>query len=309
MIKTSTLLNILILIGVATYFIHISVFSFIVLDNIRTLENITEDIQLKGIPIFITLFPVIIPIPLKGMELAILLITLYTLFSIYDYVRKVDGTRPITQVFTWGSVVLLLSLVIELVQSSAGIETGMLETENEYIFFLGAMDAPLSEEIGFRMFIIGIVSLIFYLSRDVIDYRGMLLSVIHPYRIHKDENILRALYILVVIQAFLFGLAHLLGGGGWEIGKVTTASIAGIYLGYLFVKYGITTAILGHAFFNIYLLTISYLGNIAIQTGSNLMIIYSEILFFYILIFGGLYIIVYLYRLVKSEEAVTYGEI
>ncbi len=289
-------------IGIATYILHISSLSLFMLDQVRILENIT-DIQLGGIPIFIMVFPVVIPIPLKGMELAIFLTILYTIFTIYDLLRKVDGERPLKQVFILGSIVLVSSIVIELIQSSVGIETGMLETENQYIFFLGAMDAPLSEEIGFRVFIIGLASFIIYLARtERFDPTEALISLIQPHKVHDYESGLKTLYKIVVIQAVLFGFAHLLGGGGWEIGKVTTASIAGIYLGYLFVKYGVTSAILGHAYFNIYLLTISFSSYVGREIGNTLMAIYADILFIYVIIFGGVYMLVYAYKFVKPNE-------
>ena len=298
----SYILTGLVYIGIATYILHISSLSLFMLDQVRMLENVT-DIQLGGIPIFITLFPVVIPIPLKGMELAIFLTALYTIFTIYDLVRKVDGERPLKQVFVLGSIVLVTSLVIEMIQSSVGIETGMLETENQYIFFLGAMDAPLSEEIGFRVFIIGVASFIIYLAKtEKFNPIEALISLIQPYKIHDYDSGIKTLYKLVVIQALLFGFAHLLGGGGWEIGKVTTASIAGIYLGYLFVKYGVTSAILGHAYFNIYLLTLSFTSYVGGEIGNELMVSYADALFIYILLFGGIYMLVYAYRFVKPTE-------
>jgi len=298
----SYILTGLIYLGIATYILHISTLSLFVLDQVRILENVT-DIQLGGIPVFITLFPVIIPIPLKGMELAIFLTILYTIFTLYDLLRKVDGERPLKQVFTLGSIVLVASLVIEMIQSSVGIETGMLETENQYIFFLGAMDAPLSEEIGFRVFIIGIASFIIYLAKGgEFNPTEALISLIQPFKVHDYESGLKTLYKLVVIQAVLFGFAHLLGGGGWEIGKVTTATIAGIYLGYLFVKYGVTSAILGHAYFNIYLLTLSFASYVGVETNNMLMANYADLLFIYILLFGGIYMLVYVYRFVKPSE-------
>lgn len=300
--KLSYILTVLVYIGIVTYVLHISSLSLYILDRVRTLENVT-DIQLGGIPIFITVFPVIIPIPLRGMELAIFLTALYTIFAIYDLARKVDGERPLKQVFTLGSVVLVTSLVIEMIQSSVGIETGMLETENQYVFFLGAIDAPLAEEIGFRVFILGIASFILYLAKtEKFNMTEALISLIHPYKIHDYEPGMRTLYKLVVVQAFLFGFAHILGDGGWEIGKVTTASIAGLYLGYLFLKYGVTSAILGHAYFNIYLLTLSFTSYVGGEIGNELMVSYSDALFFFILILGGIYMLIYAYRFVKPAE-------
>ncbi|HIE37224.1 TPA: CPBP family intramembrane metalloprotease [Candidatus Geothermarchaeota archaeon] len=300
--RTSYIYAVIIYLGVATYILNLSFLSLITLDQVRVIENVT-DIEVLGIPIFITLFPVLIPIPLTGMELAILLTTLYTLFAIYDLIRKVDGERPLKQVFVLGTVVLVTSILIELIQSSIGIETGMLEAENQYIFFLGAMNAPLSEEIGFRVFIIGLASLIIYLIRarefNIVE---AFISLVEPYKIHNDKTVIYTLYKLVVIQAVLFGFAHLLGGGGWDIGKVTTASIAGLYLGYLFVKYGVTSAVLGHSYFNIYLLTLSFMNYVGVNVGNSYMVVYADTLFIYLLLFGSVYLLIYLYRFVKPRD-------
>lgn len=301
--RASHILAIFIYVGVATYILHISFLSLITLDQVRIIENVT-DIEILGIPIFITLFPFLIPIPLTGMELAILLTALYTIFAIYDLMREVDGERPLKHIFILGTVVLVTSIIIELIQSSMGIETGMLEAENQYIFFLGAMNAPLSEEIGFRVFIIGLASLIIYLIKTrEINVVEAFISLIEPYKIHHDKTVISTLYKLVVIQAILFGFAHLLGGGGWDIGKVTTASIAGLYLGYLFVKYGVTSSILGHSYFNIYLLTLSYMNYVGMNTGNFNMVVYADILFIYLLLFGAVYLLIYLYRFIKPKDS------
>jgi hypothetical protein len=48
----------------------------------------------------------------------------------------------------------------------------------------------------------------------------------------------------------VFGLAHFLSGGGWEIGKVTTAFLAGFVFAIVYVAYGAYAPILLHWFFN-----------------------------------------------------------
>jgi len=48
-------------------------------------------------------------------------------------------------------------------------------------------------------------------------------------------------------------LAHYLTGGGWEIGKITSASVVGLAMGLTYLLYGVQAPILLHWFFNYYL--------------------------------------------------------
>jgi hypothetical protein len=57
-------------------------------------------------------------------------------------------------------------------------------------------------------------------------------------------------WILILITSIGFGLAHFLLGGGWEIGKVSTALLAGLVFGIMFVTYGAYAAILLHWYFD-----------------------------------------------------------
>ena len=41
-------------------------------------------------------------------------------------------------------------------------------------------------------------------------------------------------------------------GGEWQLGKITTASLAGITLGIIYIKFGLFSAILIHWLFNYY---------------------------------------------------------
>ena len=50
----------------------------------------------------------------------------------------------------------------------------------------------------------------------------------------------------------MFGFAHILYGGGWEIGKVSTACLAGLVFAIMYVSYGAYADILLHWFFNYY---------------------------------------------------------
>ncbi len=316
MTSTREVFNAMVIIGALTFIIQVSLGAIYVLNEVKTLEN-ASDIDLTGLPIFITIFPVVLPIPITGILLGIFLAIIYFIFSAIDLKRSIGDKRPLEDVFLYGSVTLVITFMIEFIQSLFGIETGSLESENQYIFILSAMYAPIAEEIGFRLSILGFISAILLLiNGDEISLKKLFKSLIHPYSIHRDSTI-KTLYIFVVFQALLFGLAHILSGGGWEIGKVTTATVAGIYLGYLFVKYGLTTSILGHGFFNIYLLGLSYLIDIGNKVGNLLVSAYGLVILIYIGIVGVAYIIYVVYKLIRGEysfsivyrEVLDHGEI
>ena len=57
---------------------------------------------------------------------------------------------------------------------------------------------------------------------------------------------------MLIWTSIAFGLSHYLSGGGWEIGKITSASIVGLALGITYLVYGFQAPILLHWFFNYY---------------------------------------------------------
>jgi membrane protease YdiL (CAAX protease family) len=59
-------------------------------------------------------------------------------------------------------------------------------------------------------------------------------------------------WVLILLTAAIFGLAHFLAGSGWEAGKVTTAFLAGLVFAIMYVAYGAYASILLHWFFNYY---------------------------------------------------------
>jgi hypothetical protein len=58
--------------------------------------------------------------------------------------------------------------------------------------------------------------------------------------------------LLLVISSVAFGAAHYLAGGGWDIGKISTAALAGFAMGLVYLRYGAYAPILLHWFFDYY---------------------------------------------------------
>lgn len=81
------------------------------------------------------------------------------------------------------------------------------------------------------------------------------------YRNVAERGYLRGIslleWILILITSIAFGLAHYLLGGGWEIGKVSTALLAGLVFGIMFVAYGAYASILLHWYFDYFFTIVS----------------------------------------------------
>jgi hypothetical protein len=174
------------------------------------------------------------------------------------------------------SGLLYATILITQFQETQGVQTGSLNfppATSPYLILLELAFAPLREEFGFRITSIGIPLAIFLAFRYRSDpnvsgwkntLKFLLLTMLSPewakskvgYRNVKANGFLRGIspleWILILITAFAFGSAHFLLGGGWEIGKVTTAFLAGLLFGIMYVSYGAYANILLHWFFNYY---------------------------------------------------------
>jgi hypothetical protein len=207
--------------------------------------------------------------------LCLLITLLHGRDNIFDVIKEKGNPlkNSYISVVSLTSATLIVIVIIDLLQQSVGIETGELISENELFTYLSVSMAPVVEEIGFRLFILGVFAVFLYLSMK----RGLKLSLMDLIVIlfnpgfarRKIENrfgrdaLWRPLMLMVFISAILFGSIHYIYGGGWEIGKVTTASLAGILLGYLYIEFGLPAAILSHYTFNHFFMTYYYISEIS----------------------------------------------
>jgi hypothetical protein len=89
-------------------------------------------------------------------------------------------------------------------------------------------------------------------------------------------------YATILVSSLIFGLAHFLLGAGWEVGKISTAFLAGIVFAFAYVEYGFHISILLHWFFNCYWTSIS-MSNLLI-TIPGIEILYDLALSAYLII-------------------------
>lgn len=189
--------------------------------------------------------------------------------------------RPIGKLFdNWlfampiiTSMLLTAVIAIQSFQEAQGIPTGNIPLpSNRFETFFELSYAALIEEIGFRITPIG-AFLIIYLwvrRKNAVPLSlGQRLKLFFMAPLFPDEakkmvgvktvsdfgvrgGISSGEWGMVFFTAIVFGLAHYLYGGGWEIGKVTSASVVGLAMGLTYLLYGIQAPILLHWFFNYY---------------------------------------------------------
>ena len=170
------------------------------------------------------------------------------------------------------TIVLVAIVLLESLQESAGVQTGGLSFENPVLGFLSVSYAPFVEELSFRITTIGLLDGLYFMwrTRGHSQYgstRGAfrLLTVamwkpdrakellgLRTIRDHGVRGISQLEWVALFFTSGAFGAAHYLYGGGWEIGKISTAMLSGLALGYVYLRYGAYAPVLLHWFFNYY---------------------------------------------------------
>ena len=136
--------------------------------------------------------------------------------------------------------------VVDIFVTTAGVPIGSLSGD-AYLLFMSLAVAPLREEVGFRLVLIGIPALALAIGLPAKSYLKTLWrpSVI----LERGEWNTEAKFLLgvtIAISAIVFGIAHIDSASGWAIGKLPEAAYAGVVLGYLYVRYGLHVAVLTH---------------------------------------------------------------
>lgn len=173
-------------------------------------------------------------------------------------------------IIKWFSILVLISAVITIIQESFGIVTEPPDTANDLILFLQISLAPITEEIGFRLILIGIPLFLIYSHKSSIKF--FFKSLWNPYsNLHVYEK--RKAIALIIGVGIFFGIAHVISGEPWTDGKILQASIGGIILGWVYFRYGLAAAIILHwatnYFIYSYLFLISEINGISVQNATT----------------------------------------
>ncbi len=171
-----------------------------------------------------------------------------------------------TIIITFTSLLFIL-LVVEIIQINIGITTGVIPLLDPLTTLTLLQYAAVAEEIGYRVGIIGIMTWI-YLS--VIKRRTESIKILYNPSYYLKEYLnkkqfnysIKFLFSINIISSVLFGLSHFSYGGGWEVGKISLAAIAGVALGWLYITRGLFVSIALHWCFNYFLTTYYYVDQI-----------------------------------------------
>lgn len=258
-----------------------------------TLEGRTLSSRVNPLPILLfLLFRVETPLVLNWgfiffFAWSAYLFCFLTAWAWRERFHKVVGTallRPVSQLLNsflfalpiLASTLLLIVIALQFFQESVGVPTGepAFPPDPFETFFLLAY-SPLIEEVGFRLSPIGLF-LIVYVFRTrggVVAQLSLkhllklfLVTPFYPEEAKKmvglknvDANgfggISLAEWVMVFVTSLVFGLAHLLSGVGWDVGKVTSTFLVGFVLALAYLAYGFQAPILLHWYFNYYFYT------------------------------------------------------
>lgn len=196
---------------------------------------------------------------------------LKTLSNIMSRGLRSTKSNGLTSMITWFSILILSSVIIETVQQMFGIKIESPSSDNSLIRFFQIGIAPLTEETGFRVLLIGVPLFLMYSHST--SLKIFFKSLWSPSRYLTITNYQKPM-ILIITIGLLFGVSHIISGTPWSPGKITQATVAGIIIGWIYVRYGFAPAVLAHwatnYFLSSYLLFISSLSqNPAISDSSN----------------------------------------
>jgi hypothetical protein len=168
---------------------------------------------------------------------------LKTMSSLLSHGKLQTKSNYMVAVTKWFSILILISAIINLVQEGFGVSTTPPVIENDLTQFFYVSLAPITEEIGFRVILIGIPLFAFYSQRtSVKHFFKSLWSPSDNLHIYESR---RAILLIIIVAAF-FGLSHIISGEPWSDGKFAQATASGIILGWLYFRFGLVAAILVH---------------------------------------------------------------
>jgi len=162
-----------------------------------------------------------------------------TLISFGRYSSKSNYMVGVTK---WLSVLILISALVNFIQEKFGIVTTPPLGENVLIQFFYVTLAPLIEEFGFRILLIGIPLFALYSNKSSAKY--FLRCLWSPSTL--DIFDFKKAIFLIVFVGILFGFAHIAFGDPWSEGKFAQATASGIILGWVYLRYGFVASLLIH---------------------------------------------------------------
>ncbi len=249
--------------------------------------------HLPALPVwFFTIVGFNIPI---GFDYGVIFLFIWSVFTVsfvaawklrenFHRVIREGIVRPVKKLFgnclfvipIINSMTLITLIALQSFQEVGGIPTGTPSLPGEpFLDFFELSYAAVVEEIGFRIIPIGafLLAYFFWTKKKVVTFsfrQKLKLLVIAPLFPDRAKRMVGAKTVdeygvrggislgewgMVLFTSIIFGLAHFLLGGGWEIGKTTSATLAGLVMGVSYLVYGAQASIIIHWFFNAYMET------------------------------------------------------
>ena len=205
---------------------------------------------------------------------------LKSLSSIISFGKYDTNSNYLISVIKWFSILVLISVLINFIQEQFSIEIIPPLVDNDLIQFFYVSLAPLVEEFGFRLILIGVPLFIIYSHKSSIKYFIKCLWDPGNLDIHDSKKAI----FLIVFVGLVFGFAHIALGESWSEGKFVQAAASGIILGWVYLRYGFIVSLLIHWATNYFIFSyanfISQLNFISIEdTFSHSLMSSLELLF------------------------------
>jgi hypothetical protein len=216
--------------------------------------------------------------------------------------------NALLSMITWFSILIVFSLIIDFIQHNFGINIEPPASQNRLIQFFQVTTSPLSEEIGFRVLLIGLP--LFAIFSHKASLKHFFKSLWHPSKNLEVTNYKKVIALIITVAIF-FGAAHIISGAPWSTGKFAQATVAGIIIGWVYFRYGFAPAILIHWATNYFIF--SYVYFISEMTQSPITGEFSDpfsnTLEVLLLIAGGIAIVGITLNYIKSKKESTITQV
>ena len=236
-------------------------------------DDITYEYPMDGLSVFLAGIGFEAPIKFElGDGFVVIWCTFLILFTIAIFGPKTNFITVLQTMFTegkykiqdnyivstikWFSILVIVSAGIIGVQELAGISIEQPEATNQLVQFFDISLAPIIEEIGFRVILIGIPLFALYSQRSSLRNLGK--SLWWPWQNLQNVNTKKALIVITTV-AILFGAAHIFSDESWSSGKLAQAVASGIIIGWVYYRYGLVPAILIHWATNYFVYSYGYI--------------------------------------------------
>lgn len=154
-----------------------------------------------------------------------------------------SGSNYMLHAIVWFAILVLVSSIIDAVQGQIGLTMTPPDIGNNLVQFHLITLAPLTEEMIFRVVLVGLP--VFALYTHNISPSFLIKCLWHPAR-HLHILDTKKMYVIILAAGILFGVSHVISGEAWGAGKATQAAVAGIILGYVYCRHGLACALLVH---------------------------------------------------------------